>query len=603
MYINMKITMKLLIPLCVVVLSVLPASAQSVMTESISFKIEDVSELFMPPDLYMDIKFIDANGNDILEAEESGKIRLNISNKGGKADNVKVTVKPASIGTGISMAKTIFTTTVPKEGTTMIEVPMTASINAPTGNARFEIKVSEPMGYDIDAVMELSTFAFQKSSLKMSGVSIVDVGKGLRALRDNPDGKIQKGEVVRASVLLQNVGAGEANGIRYKVVSRDPNVSILTESGPVQEFSGSVGNMLIEQTREISFRLSANNNYVNKGEYLPIYLTVSEEKGFGNIDYQQIPIPLDAVPVKPEVMKVKADTDKLMASLGTKVYSDDKRVTSDAQIKDIMVAPFGEALYADAVAVVIGTENYEDSNIPQAPYAKRDAEVMKQYFKTSLGIPESDITVLTDEMVTSKTMKDIFFRKGLEEKVNPDKTDIFIYYSGHGVPMEINGKSEMFLIPSDCDKSYIAEDGISINTLYSRLQSLNARSVTVILDACFSGGSRYSGAYTSQNIAGHKMVMPDLSAMEQPWLEDPNFRVFTSSRGDQTSQGYDRSLSGLFTYYLATGLQGECDKDNNGIIMMSELVEYVTDNVNKTSGGSQTPQFYGNSDFAIAKIR
>jgi len=599
----MKKLFKLLLPLCTAFVAVAPVGAQSVTTESISFKIEDVSELFMPPDLYMDIKFIDANGNDILEAEESGKIRLNISNKGGKAENVKVTVKPASIGTGISMTKTMFTTTVPKEGTAMIEVPMTASINAPTGNARFEIKVSEPMGYDIDAVMELSTFAFQKSSLKMSGVSIVDVGKGLRALRGNPDGKIQKGEVVRASVLLQNVGAGEANGIRYKVVSRDPNVSILTESGPVQEFSGSVGNMLIEQTREISFRLSANNNYVNKGEYLPIYLTVSEEKGFGNIDYQQIPIPLDAVPVKPEVVKVKADTDKLMASLGTKVYSDDKRVTSDAQIKDIMIAPFGEALYADAVAVVIGVENYMDSNIPKAPYAKRDAEVMQQYFKTSLGISESDITVLTDEMVTSRTMKDIFFRKGLEEKVNPDKTDIFIYYSGHGVPMEIDGKSEMFLIPSDCDKSYIAEDGISINTLYSRLKSLNARSVTVILDACFSGGSRYSGAYTSQNIAGYKMVMPDLSAMEQPWLEDPNFRVFTSSRGDQTSQGYDRSLSGLFTYYLATGLQGECDKDNNGTIMMSELVEYVTDNVNKTSGGSQTPQFYGNSDVVIAKIR
>ncbi|MBQ2873749.1 MAG: hypothetical protein IJE85_00465, partial [Bacteroidales bacterium] len=259
----MKKLFKLLLPLCTAFVAVAPAGAQSVTTESISFKIEDVSELFMPPDLYMDIKFIDANGNDILEAEESGKICLNIINKGGKADNVKVTVKPASYGTGISMSKTIFTTTVPKEGSTMVEVPMSASLNAPTGNARFEIKVSEPMGYDIDAVMELSTFAFQKSSLKMSGVSIVDVGKGLHPLRDNPDGKVQKGEVVRASVLLQNVGAGEANGIRYKVMSKDPNVYILTESGPVQEFSGTVGNMLIEQTREISFRLSANNNYVN----------------------------------------------------------------------------------------------------------------------------------------------------------------------------------------------------------------------------------------------------------------------------------------------------------------------------------------------------
>lgn len=599
----MKITIKLLIPLCVVVLSVLPASAQSVTTESISFKIEDVSELFMPPDLYMDIKFIDDNGNDILEAEESGKIRLNISNKGGKADNVKVIVKPSTIGSGIYIDKAIFTTTVPKEGATMVEIPMTASINAPTGNARFEIKVYEPMGYDIDAAVELSTFEFQKSSLKMNGVSIIDAGKGLRALKDNPDGKLQKGEVARATVLIQNVGAGEAKNVQYKIISRDPNVCILNESGPVQEYTGTLGGMLIEQTREISFRISANNNFVSKGTYLPLYLTVTEDKGFGNIEHQQIPIPLDAVPKKPEIVKVKADTEKLMATLGTKVYSDDKRVTSDAQIKDIMIARFGEALYADAVAIVIGTEKYKDSNIPQAPYAKRDAEVMQQYFKTSLRVPEPNITILTDEMVTSRAMNDIFFRKGLEDRVNPDKTDIFIYYSGHGVPMEIEGKSEMFLIPSDCDKSYIAEDGISINRLYSRLKSLNARSVTVILDACFSGGSRHSGAYSSQNIAGHKMVMPDLSAMEQPWLEDPNFRVFTSSRGDQTSQGYDRSLSGLFTYYLATGLQGECDKDNNGTIMMSELVEYVTVNVNKTSGGSQTPQFYGNSDFVIAKIK
>lgn len=597
----MKKFFKLLLPLCTAFVAVAPAGAQSVTTESISFKIEDVSELFMPPDLYMDIKFIDANGNDILEAEESGKICLNIINKGGKADNVKVTVKPASYGTGISMSKTIFTTTVPKEGSTMVEVPMSASLNAPTGNARFEIKVSEPMGYDIDAVMELSTFAFQKSSLKMSGVSIVDVGKGLRALRDNPDGKVQKGEVVRASVLLQNVGAGEANGIRYKVMSKDPNVSILTESGPVQEFSGTVGNMLIEQTREISFRLSANNNYVNDDDYLPIYLTVSEEKGFGNIDYQQIPIPLDAVPVKPEVVKVKADTEKLMASLGTKVYSDDKRVTSDAQIKDIMVAPFGEALYADAVAVVIGAENYKDSNIPQAPYAKRDAEVMTGYFKNTLGAKE--VLTFTDEEVTSMTLNTMFDAQmgDLAQKVIPGKTDVFIYYSGHGVPM--SDGSDVHIIPYDVSKPLINKYGFSLNKMYENLALLNAKSVTVILDACFSGGSRHSGAYTSQNIAGHKMVMPDLSAMEQPWLEDPNFRVFTSSRGDQTSQGYDRSLSGLFTYYLATGLQGESDKDGNGSITMNELVDYVTANVQKTSGGSQTPQFYGNSDFVIAKIK
>ena len=57
------------------------AQAQSVTTESISFKLEDVTEMFMPPDLRMNIKFVDANNNNILEAEECGYIKLNIVNK------------------------------------------------------------------------------------------------------------------------------------------------------------------------------------------------------------------------------------------------------------------------------------------------------------------------------------------------------------------------------------------------------------------------------------------------------------------------------------------------------------------------------------------
>ena len=70
------------------------ANAQSVTTESISFKLEDVTEMFMPPDLRMNIKFVDDNNNNVLEAEETGRIQLELSNNGGKAANVRVTVVP-----------------------------------------------------------------------------------------------------------------------------------------------------------------------------------------------------------------------------------------------------------------------------------------------------------------------------------------------------------------------------------------------------------------------------------------------------------------------------------------------------------------------------
>jgi len=160
-----------------------------------------------------------------------------------------------------------------------------------------------------------------------------------------------------------------------------------------------------------------------------------------------------------------------------------------------------------------------------------------------------------------------------------------------------DGRKDIFLIPYDVDKAWIRDEGFSLNKLYADLGKLKARSVTVIMDACFSGGSRRSEAYATKSIANQKLVMIDETEMEQPWLNDPNFRVFTSSRGDQTSLGYDRSRSGLFTYYLAIGLQGEADKDGNGKVEMNELVDYVSEQVNNASDGAQTPQFYGDRNF------
>jgi uncharacterized caspase-like protein len=279
-------------------------------------------------------------------------------------------------------------------------------------------------------------------------------------------------------------------------------------------------------------------------------------------------------------------------------------VTSDSQIKDIMVAPYGERLYSDAYAIVIGSEKYMDGTIPKAPYAARDAQVMAEYFKNSMGI--ENVRLLTDNQVTSMELNTMFDAKRgrLSRIVHPGETELFVYYSGHGVPMETDeGGKDIFLIPYDVEKTFIRDYGFSLNKMYSELASLNAKSVTVIIDACFSGGSRPSDSFKSESIANQKLVVMDTSEMEQPWLNNPNFRVFTSSRGDQTSQGYDRSLSGLFTYYLAVGMQGEADKNADGTVTMTELVDYVTVKVDETSEGRQTPQFYGNSDFVVEKIR
>ena len=166
-----------------------------------------------------------------------------------------------------------------------------------------------------------------------------------------------------------------------------------------------------------------------------------------------------------------------------------------------------------------------------------------------------------------------------------------------------DGKKDIKLIPYDVEKDWIRDEGFSLNDLYANLSLLNARSVTVIMDACFTGGSRSSGVFESKSIANQKLVLVDAFEMDTPWLVDKNFRVFASSRGDQASFANDRSQSGLFTYFLAIGLQGEADADGNGAVTMRELVDFVSDSVHKESGGLQTPQFYGDADFVVERIK
>lgn len=67
-------------------------------------------------------------------------------------------------------------------------------------------------------------------------------------------------------------------------------------------------------------------------------------------------------------------------------------------------------------------------------------------------------------------------------------SDVYVFYAGHGAP-ELKEKSP-FLIPYDDDANYAAQTGFSLNQLYERLGALNARAVTVFLDACFSGVTR-----------------------------------------------------------------------------------------------------------------
>jgi uncharacterized caspase-like protein len=174
--------------------------------------------------------------------------------------------------------------------------------------------------------------------------------------------------------------------------------------------------------------------------------------------------------------------------------------------------------------------------------------------------------------------------------VKAGKSEVFIYYSGHGAPDPESKQG--YSVPVDCDPSLVRLNGYSLNTFYANLVRLNAASMVVVIDACFSG--------VSQGGSLLRQISPVRIAVENPLLTLPNAVVFTSATGDQVSSWYAEKKHSLFTYFFLKGLQGEADSNRDKTLTLQELANYVT---NETDGvpywarrlqnREQTPQVMG----------
>ena len=83
----------------------------------------------------------------------------------------------------------------------------------------------------------------------------------------------------------------------------------------------------------------------------------------------------------------------------------------------------------DAVALIIGIGTYE--NIIDAAYADKDALVFRDYATEKLGVPDNQIkTLINKEADIGEVLLGI--RKWIRRSTKPDKTDVYVFYAGHG---------------------------------------------------------------------------------------------------------------------------------------------------------------------------
>lgn len=223
-------------------------------------------------------------------------------------------------------------------------------------------------------------------------------------------------------------------------------------------------------------------------------------------------------------------------------------------------------------AVIIGNENY--TMVRKVDYAKNDAQVFSDYCQKTLGLPKKNVRIYEDAtyammMAAVRDIQDI-------AKAYQGDIHVVFYYAGHGIPDEKD--RDAYLMPVDVDGRQTSFC-YPVSKLYQELGSMYAKSVVVLMDACFSGAVRGDGML---------MAARGVAIKAKPTTPSGKMVVMTAASGDETAFPYQEKGHGLFTYFLLKKL-----RDSKGHCTLGELSDYITKNVQRESvvvnRKSQTP--------------
>ena len=497
------------------------------------------TKISAPPSLIVhNIEFNDFNSNNLLEANEKATISFDLKNTGeGSAYDINIQIEDNNNVQGLTYDISKQINVLKPQSVTSISIPISTSMKLATSTSAFKITISEGNGFDLDPIeLSISTQSFIPPNIEIVDfVFLSDVGQ------------MKLGEKVNLQFVLQNMGQGVAEEIEIKMFIPD-NV-----------FAADKTNYSIHKLNPGERKIYDFSFFTNKRfsyDELDITAKISEKYNKYASD---------------KTMSVKMEQDISNAIT--------LKVKSDVKFENITIDRFSLTSHIDEniptnskvnnrFALVIGNEDYTSHQMglkieQNVDYAINDAKVFKNYALKTLGVKEENLIFLQD--ATSGKMSRELSRIIKLTELEKEDAELIIYYAGHGFPDELT--KIPYLIPVDISGGDLSR-AINLHDLYLKLGDLQAKKVTVFLDACFTGGGRESGLIASRGIK----VKPKEGALSG------NLVVFSASSEEQSSLPFKNEKHGIFTYHLLNKLQ-----QTNGKISYGALYDSIKLEVNKTS--------------------
>jgi hypothetical protein len=246
-------------------------------------------------------------------------------------------------------------------------------------------------------------------------------------------------------------------------------------------------------------------------------------------------------------------------------------------------------------ALIVANDQYAHPDLRRLLSPAADAEALAHALADP-GIGDFAVEVVRNEAAheTSRRIED-FFAEG-----QPDDL-LVLHFSGHGLKSD---SGELFFTAANTSPTRLGSTAIPADFVQRCMRSSRSRSIVLLLDCC------YGGAFTQ----GAQVRASDnanvLDAFPKDRLGGRGRAVITACNAMEYAFEGDRLADGsgqtsVFTTALVDGLvTGDADRDEDGLISINELYDFVFDRVRQTNP-NQTPSrsFDLQGDLYLARSR
>ncbi len=359
-------------------------------------------------------------------------------------------------------------------------------------------------------------------------------------------------------------------------------------SEPVTNIEISVNGAPIPRERDI-------NIVKMQREQRDITITKVESAGRESVE-----TPIDkSIPLAPGDNVIKIECSAKSGLKTAKSLTISRTVSTEPQDTEI------QQEVANKYAVIIGIGNYEDDDIPDLRYSRKDAESLYALITEPQvgGFPKENVRLLVDEQATLKAIKSTI-GSWLARIVKPQDM-VLLFYSGHGgVDSDPSGEESdglnKYIISYDAELSDLYSTALLNSELSIMLDRVRSNQFIFLIDCCHSGGAT-SGVSEIKTLS---TIKADIYKQ----LASQGRVVISASLPEQVSFEVSRLGHGIFTYHLLDGLRGKADIDQNLLVSLMETYFYLIKEVDKTArslGARQIPTFKGNiaGDIILTKSK